>query len=344
MSRRIGVTLAVLAVVAVVAGVAYDRARRDVIAPGVRIGGVDVGGLRVAAARRKLTEQAVRPLRRTAEVSAAGHTFLLSAREARQRVDLQAALDRALAVSRRGWFGARVVRGVTGSRTHREFALRPRVSRTRVARFASEVGDRIARKPVSADVLPHADSLSITRSHPGRKVDVVALRRAVSAALTDRARPARIAARVRPVAPKLTTAELRRRRPAYILIDRRAHQLRLYRHLRLAQTFPIAVGRAGLETPPGLYDVQWKETNPSWHVPNSAWAGALAGKTIPPGPQDPIKARWLAFNGGAGIHGIDPSEYGSIGQDASHGCVRMRIPDVIVVYDAAPVGTPVFVA
>ena len=30
----------------------------------------------------------------------------------------------------------------------------------------------------------------------------------------------------------------------------------------------------------GLYDVQWKQTNPSWYVPNSAWAGKLAGKVF----------------------------------------------------------------
>ncbi len=36
--------------------------------------------------------------------------------------------------------------------------------------------------------------------------------------------------------------------------------------------------------------------------------------------------------------------YGSIGTDASHGCVRMRIPDVISLYARAPVGTPVHVA
>jgi len=99
----------------------------------------------------------------------------------------------------------------------------------------------------------------------------------------------------------------------------------------------------GLETTAGLYHVQWKQVNPPWYVPNSAWAGALAGKTIPPGPEDPLKARFMAFNGGAGIHGIDPSEYSSIGHDASHGCVRMRIPDVISLYARTPVGTPVYV-
>ena len=45
---------------------------------------------------------------------------------------------------------------------------------------------------------------------------------------------------------------------------------------------PIAVGQQGLETPAGLYHAQDKQVDPSWHVPNSAWAGSLAGQVIPP--------------------------------------------------------------
>ena len=41
---------------------------------------------------------------------------------------------------------------------------------------------------------------------------------------------------------------------------------------------------------------------------------------------------------GAGIHGTDAS--GSIGTAASHGCIRMRIPEVIELYDQVPVGAP----
>ncbi|MBV9916223.1 MAG: L,D-transpeptidase, partial [Solirubrobacterales bacterium] len=77
-------------------------------------------------------------------------------------------------------------------------------------------------------------------------------------------------------------------------------------------------------------------------VPNSAWAGSLAGQTIPPGPQDPIKARWMGIYNGAGIHGTD--ELGSLGSAASHGCIRMSIPDVIDLYSQTPVGSPVYIA
>jgi lipoprotein-anchoring transpeptidase ErfK/SrfK len=100
----------------------------------------------------------------------------------------------------------------------------------------------------------------------------------------------------------------------------------------------------GIETPAGLNHIQDKQVDPWWAVPHDAWAGSLAGQLIPPGPQDPLKARWMGFDGGAGIHGVDPSEYSTIGHDASHGCIRMTIPDVISLYGQVSVGTPVYIA
>src|SRR3712207_5277521 len=86
-----------------------------------------------------------------------------------------------------------------------------------------------------------------------------------------------------------------------------------------------------------------KAVNPAWNVPNSAWAGELAGRVIPGGvPENPLKARWLGIYDGAGIHGTDA--VGSIGTNASHGCIRMLIPDVVELYDKVPVGAPVYIA
>src|SRR5437899_503097 len=115
----------------------------------------------------------------------------------------------------------------------------------------------------------------------------------------------------------------------------------LPQRLKLVKTYPIAVGRAGLETPAGFYEINDKQVNPSWHVPLSSWAGDLAGRVIPPGPDDPIKARWLGFFGGAGIHGT--AETWSLGSAASHGCIRMTIPDVEQLYDLVPLHTPIYV-
>jgi lipoprotein-anchoring transpeptidase ErfK/SrfK len=336
--------LVVLAALAVGAAYAYDQSRSDLIAAGVKIGGVDVVGLGTAAARERLQEKAVEPRRRTIRVRAAGHTFTLPARTSRITADVDPALDRALADSRRGWLGARVVNALQDKPVDESLSLRIHYAPGVVAKLTGRVAATVKRDPVNASVKPNTSGLTLHESHLGRALDAGALKRKLAASLTSARRPATIHATTHRVAPDVSTTQLAAKYPAYIIIDRKSHVLRFYEHLKQANTYPIAVGRAGLETPAGLYDVQWKETNPSWHVPNSPWAGALAGKTIPPGPDDPIKARWMAFNGGAGIHGIDPSEYGSIGQNASHGCVRMRIPDVIALYARTPVHSPVYVA
>lgn len=338
--------LLLLVLLGAVAAAAYidDQSHRDHIAPGVRIGGVDVGGLSVDAARARLIQRAVAPRRRTLTVHGAGRTFVLSPGQSRLTADLDVALSRARADSRRGWLGARVLHDLKGDRLNERIALKLHYAPGVLPALVSRVAAAVHRAPRDASVTPSATALTVTPSHPGRALAAPALRRQLAAALLYPSRSADIATTTSAVAPKVSTAHLAAKEPAYIIIDRHDHVLRFFDHLKPSRTFPIAVGRQGLETPPGLYDVQWKQTNPSWYVPNSAWAGKLAGTVVPPGPGDPIKARWMAFNGGAGIHGIDPSEYGSIGHDASHGCVRMRIPDVISLYARTPVGTPVYVA
>ena len=141
--------------------------------------------------------------------------------------------------------------------------------------------------------------------------------------------------------PEVTTKEVAAEYPSYLTLDRGSFTLRLWKGLELAKTYTVAVGQEGLETPEGLYAIQEKEENPTWHVPDSDWAGSLAGTTVPPGPSNPIKARWMAIYEGAGIHGTEETE--SLGSAASHGCVRMSIPDVEELYDEVEVGTPIYI-
>ena len=142
--------------------------------------------------------------------------------------------------------------------------------------------------------------------------------------------------------PKVTTAELGRKYPTLITVNRGGFKLTLFKNLEPVKTYPIAVGAIGLETPAGLYTIQDKQVNPTWNVPDSEWAGDLAGKSIPPGPDNPLKARWRGIYAGAGIHGT--SDIGSLGSAASHGCVRMAVSDVVDLFDRVAVGTPVYIA
>src|SRR3954465_2078565 len=157
--------LLVAAGAAVVAAYAYDHARRDTIAPGVRIGGGDGGGLTPAAARRRIVAQAVVPRRRTLTVHAHGHTFTLPASRARITADIDGVLDRALADSRHGWRGQRVAHGLSKKHVDESLSLPIHYAPGVVASLTARVADAVRRSPVDASVKPSGSGLSLHRSH-----------------------------------------------------------------------------------------------------------------------------------------------------------------------------------
>jgi hypothetical protein len=180
------------------------------------------------------------------------------------------------------------------------------------------------------------------RGRVGRRLDTRGLRRRLLRELRKPTAARAVRAGLRRVKPAVTGRELRRVYATYVSIDRRGFTLRLFKRLRIARRYPIAVGAAGYETPAGLRRVVSKQVNPAWRAPNRPWAGSLAGKTIPPGdPRNPLKARWMGLGGGVGIHGT--AEEWSIGTRASHGCLRMRVSDVKRLYARVPLGTPVLI-
>jgi lipoprotein-anchoring transpeptidase ErfK/SrfK len=337
------VSLLIVAMLVVAGAVhAYDSGREDEIAAGVRIAGVDVGGLTEEQARERVRQELAAPLRRSVVARAGDRRFKLTAKAARVRVDVDGMVADARERSRGGTVLSRTWRGVTGAELDVDVEPRVAYSDAAVRRFVKRVRSRASRKPRDAKVDFSAASLSIQRARTGRAIDPQRLRNDVVAALGDPGGDRRIVAKLRKTKPKVGTKQLAKKYPTIVTIDRGSYRLRLFKKLELVKTYPIAVGKAGLETPAGLYDIQNKAVNPAWHVPNSAWAGELAGRVIPPGPENPIKSRWMGIYDGAGIHGTD-ARY-SIGTNASHGCIRMLIEDVTELYEKVPVGAPVYIA
>jgi lipoprotein-anchoring transpeptidase ErfK/SrfK len=335
---------ALLVLLLALAAYLYDHSRRDLIAAGVRVDGVNVGGLREEAALRKVTRELGVRLDRPVTVRSSGRSWTLGSREAELAVDARNMVAQAVSVSREGSLVTRTVRGIFGGHVNRDIPLVARYSHQAVRALAARVSSELDRPPRDAAVQPSATGLREVSGQKGISVGTTQLRARIAATLTGSAPERTVAVPVHRPRPALSISGLAARYPAYIIIDRAAFRLRFYERLKLARTFEIAVGMEGLETPAGLHKIEWKQVDPPWYVPKKAWAGALAGTVVPPGPQDPLKARFMSFEGGAGIHGIDPSEYETIGHDASHGCVRMRIPDVIDLYSRTPVGTPVYIA
>jgi L,D-transpeptidase ErfK/SrfK len=63
---------------------------------------------------------------------------------------------------------------------------------------------------------------------------------------------------------------------------------------------------------------------------------------VPPGPSNPLGTRWMGISSpGVGIHGTDAPA--SIGYSASHGCVRMQVPDAEWLFDHVDIGTTVHI-
>jgi L,D-transpeptidase ErfK/SrfK len=129
-----------------------------------------------------------------------------------------------------------------------------------------------------------------------------------------------------------------------ILINRSINRLFLLKNtgkLKSWRTFAVATGQAIYPTPKGTFHIVVKWKNPWWYPPTQdAWAKGL--QPVPPGPNNPLGTRWMGLSApGVGIHGTD--EPTSIGYSASHGCIRMQVPDAEWLFEHVKVGTTVFI-
>ena len=332
----------VLLVAGAVGAYAWDNSKSGEIAEGVRVGNIELGGMNEREARELLKQELVKPLEKPVKVTHDGEDYTLYAEDLDVRADIDGMVAEALSVSREDGLPSRVVRYVTGGEV--EHKIKPEVaySQTSVERFVQGVAAKVNSDPVDASIDPTTTSLEPVEGEPGRALREDDLRADIKRVVESSGNGAReIEAKVETVQPDVTTKDLAAQYPTYITVDRSSFTLRLYENLKLAKEYTVAVGKQGFDTPTGVYDVQTKQVDPVWNVPDSEWAGDLAGTTVPPGPDNPLKARWIGFNGAAGIHGTADS--GSLGTAASHGCVRMAVPEVIELYDQVDVGTPVYI-
>ncbi len=344
-SVRVSIVAAVVALLVLVLGAggvyAYDSAHKDQIANGVMVGGVDVGGLDRDQAAQRIRRRLVSPLHQPVKVKLGSETYTLPPKRLKIRANVEAMVDQAIDESQSGGVPGRFIREVTGGNVDKSVQPQVSYSKPAVRNFVSYVGKKVDRDPQDASISATGDSLNVVPAANGRHLRQAKLTQSLSRSIESGVRNKQVNAHIAVTKPKVTTNNVASKYPTYLTLDRATFTLRFWKDLKLTKSYTVAVGQAGLETPEGLYDIQDKQVDPTWHVPNSSWAGSLAGTDVPPGPSNPIKARWMGIFNGAGIHGTD--ETYSIGQAISHGCVRMTIPDVEDLYDRVDVGTPIYI-
>jgi hypothetical protein len=141
----------------------------------------------------------------------------------------------------------------------------------------------------------------------------------------------------------------------YITISLEEHRLRLMEGPRVLWETIVGTGtgtrlesagqRWEFSTPRGMFRVQSKEKDPKWYVPD--WEYIELKQPIPPA-DSPL--RWqsgmlgtsaLYLGEGIALHGTSKPEL--LGQNVSHGCIRMSNEAARQLYHAVDVGTPVFI-
>ncbi len=281
---------------------------------GVTIGGVHVGGLSPDAAYAVVRASFRSPL----VVSVGGHHVTVPVGSLGAVAYAKAAVARA----RNARPGTAVTLGV-------------RVRGAAVRALVRSLGKRFDRDPVDSKLLLRDLEPYITEGAPGKRLDRKASFAAIVAAVRENRRTG-IALPFEDVPQKVSRSSF----GPVIVIHRGSNRLYLYHGMKPWRTFGVATGQAVYPTPLGRFEIVVKWENPWWYPPSSPWA--KGAKPIPPGPGNPLGTRWMGLTApGVGIHGTpDPA---SIGYSASHGCIRMLIPQAEWLFEHVEVGTPVYI-
>jgi lipoprotein-anchoring transpeptidase ErfK/SrfK len=304
-----------VALAAIASGAAAPSAQRTAVVPaGVSIGGVRLGGLGSEEARNAITWWYNRPL----------HFVFYKKHWTVRPAALGATVD-----------ADEAVRQVLKARPTDHLSLRVNIDAERIQRYVRALDGRLSIEPKDATaslaglrpvIQPGKTGIALDRAQT-----VARIQEALAVARRPVLRPAS-----RTVAPSLTSRSF----GAVVVIYRGSNQLHLYNGEQPWRTFQVATGQAIYPTPLGSWHVVDMQRNPWWRPPDSAWAKGL--KPIPPGPGNPLGTRWMGLDAaGVGMHGTPDAA--SIGYSASHGCIRMRIPDAEWLFSHVRIGTPVFI-
>ena len=284
----------------------------------------------------------VEPLDKPVTVNYGKEHFTLDADELDVRADVDGMVDAALDASQEGGLPTRVWRYATGGEVDEDDRPPDRLLAPDARRLHH--GRAAERQPAGRRRLGRADaddSLDPVPGQDGIEVETDQLRADLEQAVQS-PHSRTVEAKVDKVKPEVTTERARGEVPA---LHRRSTarasscastSTSSWRRPTRSRSAPSATtrrrgsttSRASRSTRPGT-------------CPTQAGPATSPGRPCRRGRTTRSIARWMGFNGGAGIHGTN--DIGSLGSAASHGCIRMAPTDVIELYDQVDVGDPVYI-
>jgi lipoprotein-anchoring transpeptidase ErfK/SrfK len=281
---------------------------------GVTVSGIHVGGLSPTAAYLVVRAAFRSPL----ILTAGPHRAVVTP----ARLGAIAYAKAAIAHARNAPEGAAVPLGVS---------IRGRAVRSMVGALAK----RYTRDPIDAELFLRDLKPYVTPGHPGKTLDRKRSVEAIIRALRENKRTG-IVLPYKKLPQKISRGNF----GPVIVIHRGSNHLYLFNGMKPWRTFVVATGQSVYPTPLGRFQIVVKWRDPWWYPPDSPWA--TGAKPIPPGPGNPLGTRWMGLSApGVGIHGTPDAA--SLGYSASHGCIRMYIPEAEWLFDHVDIGTTVYI-
>ena len=320
------------------AAIRFDERNRDIVLKGLSVGGVDVGGMPVDKAKATLLDRFDDPLDHPISVKVAGQYFTTSPRQLGAKTNALQVLEEArsmrgtMPVAQRVWFG------ISGKSLDRDMRTRVTFDTDKIESFVSGVESSVNVSPADASLSLVDGSLKISDDKLGFELDHKQSVKSIEAALSKGETTVALEGKQRPAALRKSLLN------DVIVVKIGENKLFHYQGENLVKVYDVATGSAEFPTPKGLFKIVSKRFKPTWVNPAKfpgGWGYNLPA-SIPSGPGNPLGTRAMDLNStGIRIHGTYAAN--SMGYNASHGCIRMRIADSEELFGLIPVGTPVLI-
>ena len=220
-----------------VAGVyAFDRTGRGTIAEGVKIAGVDVGGLDADQARAELERGYVAQLRKPITITEGQLSFTLDATQTKAAANMSTLIDSALAQGRGDSIVTRTWRRI--ARRHLDVDLAPSTvyDESAASRLIDEVRSAVDSPAQDASVRFSPTGVTSEPARDGLEVRTDALREQLVNAIVDPRAPRAFTVPVKRTAPAVTTADVKRTYKTALIVNRENFTLTLYKNLEKVKT------------------------------------------------------------------------------------------------------------
>lgn len=319
------------------AAIRYDSEHRNVVLSGVEIGGVPIGGLPFNEARDRIVRTFIDPLSNPISIEAAGQDFITSARELGVTNNALMRFEQMVSTRDMALVG-RIWTRLTGSSVGYKTEVQTTFDEDKVKALVLRVAAAVNRQPRDKQLSFVDGALRISPEAAGFALNEGEAAGAIRLAIRSDHPTVKLSGKTLPPDDR-GSAIL-----DVLVVKVGENKLMHYRGEELVKVYDVATGTSGYPTPKGQFKVVLKRFRPTWVNPAKypgGWGANLPAK-IGPGQGNPLGTRALDLSTpGIRIHGT--SQVSSLGFNASHGCIRMRMSDVEELFGRVEVGTAVLI-